>query len=226
MNHHALHPRGAIALVVIGALLALVFALSAVPAQAAVFSNSGPIAVPGVGTGPGQANPYPSAITISGLAGTITNVDVTLTRASHTFPSDIDVLLVGPSGENVVLMADVGGSTDITNVILTFDDAALTTVPATIVPGTYRPTTGAFDGTPPAPVGPYGNALSVFNGTSPNGTWKLFVFDDAAVDSGANLRWLEPRYHHGWAGDLVIHPAHRTGRNAGRDHRVELHRYA
>ena len=166
MNHHALHPRGAIALVVIGALLALVFALTAVPAQAAVFSNSGPIAVPGIGTRPGQANPYPSAITISGLAGTITNVDVTLTGASHTFPSDIDVLLVGPFGQNVVLMADVGGATDINNVNLTFDDAALTTVPATIVSGTYRPTNlGAFNGTPPAPAGPYGSALSVFNGT-------------------------------------------------------------
>jgi hypothetical protein len=27
--------------------------------------------------------------------------------------------------------------------------------------------------------------LSVFNGTDPNGVWKLFVFDDAARDQGA-----------------------------------------
>ena len=30
-----------------------------------------------------------------------------------------------------------------------------------------------------------GSALSVFDGTDPNGTWKLYVVDDAADDTGA-----------------------------------------
>ena len=186
MDHHALHPRGAITLAAFGALLALVFALTAAPAQAAVFSNSGPITVP-ANTSSGQSNPYPSAINVTGLTGAITNVDVTLTGASHTWPGDIDVLLVGPFGQSVVLLADVGGSTDINNVNLTFDDAALTAVPTPIVSGTYRPTNlGAFNALPPAPAGPYGTALSVFNGTVPIGTWNLFVLDDVAiVDSGS-----------------------------------------
>jgi IPT/TIG domain/Proprotein convertase P-domain len=167
MDACALPRRRGIALALMGALLAFVLAFAAVPAGAAVFSNSGPIAIPAWG----QANPYPSAITVSGLGGTITNVHVTLTGVSHTWPEDIDVLLVGPSGQSVVLLADAGGGEGINNINLTFDDAAPTLVPSPIVAGTYRPTNGG--------------ALSVFNGTAPNGTWNLFVYDDLGGYSGA-----------------------------------------
>ena len=55
-----------------------------------------------------------------------------------------------------------------------------------ILAGTYRPTDFEAGETLPgaAPAGPYGTALSVFNGTSPNGTWRLFVADDTDKDSG------------------------------------------
>ena len=186
MNHQTLLQRRPIAFVAIGVLLVLVFALTAAPARAAVFSNTGPIIIQPA-TGMPQSNPYPSAITVSGLTGGITNVDVTLTGVSHPFPQDIDVLLVGPFGQNVVLLADAGGGLGgISNANLTFDDAALTPVPAPIVSGTYRPTNvNAFSGTPPAPAGPYGAALTVFNGTVANGTWNLFVFDDFPQDYGS-----------------------------------------
>ncbi|MGI0484561.1 DUF4347 domain-containing protein [Pantanalinema rosaneae CENA516] len=147
-----------------------------------VFSNTAAIAIPNSGT----ATPYPSTISVSGLGSSISAITVTLTNMSHTFPADVDILLVGPTGAGLILMSDVGGGTDIVSVTLTFSDAAATGLPATIVTGTYRPTnTGTGDSFPePAPVGSYTTALSTFIGTNPNGDWRLFVVDDLGGDAG------------------------------------------
>src|SRR5258706_5338050 len=47
-------------------------------------------------------------------------VTVTLSNLAHTFPSDLDILLVGPHGQTAMLMSDaVGGSAyGFTNVTL------------------------------------------------------------------------------------------------------------
>jgi hypothetical protein len=173
-------------------------ALSA-PAGATVFSNPAPIAIPGVGTS-GPAAPYPSAISVSGLQGTIGKVTASISGYSHTFPDDLDVLLVGPGGQSVLLMSDAGGSADAVNVNLAFDDAAAASLGdgTAVVSGTYRPTNfGTGDTFPaPAPVGPHGSTLSVFNGTAPNGTWNLFVVDDVGGDVGS--------ISGGWALDITV----------------------
>jgi subtilisin-like proprotein convertase family protein len=134
------------------------------------------------------ASPYPSNIAVSGVTGPVSKVTVTLTNISHTFPSDIDILLVGPGGQKILLMSDAGDGDGIINQTLTFDDAAATPVPDPIVSGTYQPTNnGTGDFFPaPAPAGPYPDPqlLSVFNGVSPNGTWSLYVVDDAGFDVG------------------------------------------
>ena len=137
------------------------------------------------------AAPYPSNIVISGLTGhRVTKVTAQFHNLSHTLPFDIDVLLVGPQGQTVVLMSDAAGSTNIVGVNLTFDDAAPSFLPVNgqpAVSGTYKPTNSgsAYDVfPPPASEPPHGETLSVFNGTNPNGTWSLYVVDDRSTASG------------------------------------------
>jgi subtilisin-like proprotein convertase family protein len=54
-----------------------------------------------------KASPYPDQIEIAGLTDPITSVEVTLHQVSHPKASDIDILLVGPDGQRVLLMSDV-----------------------------------------------------------------------------------------------------------------------
>jgi uncharacterized repeat protein (TIGR01451 family) len=138
------------------------------------------------------ATPYPSSIVVSNLPGTIIKVVATLNNINHPFPRDIDILLVGPQGQKVMLMSDVGAGFALNNVTLSFDDKAAATLPETsqIVSGIYRPINYAGVGTadsfaPPAPAMPYTNTFfSVFDNSDPNGTWSLFVVDDALRDAG------------------------------------------
>jgi len=57
--------------------------------------------------------------------------------------------------------------------------------------GTYRPTNyGAGDPfPPPAPSASFGASLSVFNGSNPNGTWRLYINDDAVGEQGQLDAW-------------------------------------
>jgi uncharacterized repeat protein (TIGR01451 family) len=157
------------------------------------FVNATQIVIPEYG----PAGPYPSPINVSGMTGEVSRVTVTLNGLTHSFPRDVNALLVSPSGANVLLMSHAGSGRSVTNLTLTFDDAASDTLPqsSTITSGTYRPT--AYNGPggpavlpPPAPVMPYGSALSQINGMQPNGTWLLYVLDDSPGDSGAiSLGW-------------------------------------
>ena len=98
------------------------------------------------------------------------------------------MLLVAPNGTTTLLMSDVGsGANPVSDIDLTFDDEAAGSLPASgaITGGTFKPTDddlddGGADPFPaPAPAGPWGAALSGLDGTSPNGTWSLYVVDDA-----------------------------------------------
>ena len=142
------------------------------------------------------ATPYPSVINVSNLNGLITETKVTLANLSHSYPRDIDTLLVSPTGRKTYLMAHCGGQLGVNNVTLTFDDAT-NNVPsylAQLTNGTYQPKSYAF--TPPsfpvppvpfptnATTPPFMTNLSTFANTSPNGMWSLYVFDDSYLNSG------------------------------------------
>lgn len=162
-----------------------------IDAPAIAYSNPAAIAIPGTGTS-GNANPYPSNITVAGFPGSVAKVTVTLNNFSHTWPGDVDVLLVGPSGQTSVLMSDAGESgADATNLTYTFDDTAINSLTSgpTAGSGTYKPTNfgvgDPFGAPAPAAGSSSSSPLTVFNGTNPNGTWSLYVVDDAGADIGS-----------------------------------------
>src|SRR4051794_11624322 len=120
--------------------------LLSVSAATFTFSNTNAIVI---SDNTVAASPYPSAIQVAGVNGsTITKVTVQLIGFAHTFPSDVAVVLVGPEGQNSILMAYVGGSTHtpVTNVDLTLDDDAASYLPldSQLVSGTFKPTTNTF----------------------------------------------------------------------------------
>ena len=194
--------------------MGLDFVAAASVAAPGSFSNPAAITIPEPGfvPPPWPGTPYPSVIPVSGLTGTITDVNVTIPklacardpRSGEAWPEDFDLLLVGPTGANVVLVSDVGGDDEVSrpapNLALTFDDSAPRSLPADaqLASGTFKPTDDDDDRAydidssdkdggagrdlfpAPAPVtGPSGN-LAVFNGTNPNGNWQLYASDDRA----------------------------------------------
>ena len=184
-----------------GSVCFAVLSLMATVGRGAVvtFTSPGPHQIR---DGPAFLSP---TLTIADLTEPIAELSVTFSNVTHGHPADIDILLVGPAGQNVMLMSDVGellSETEslIDQVTITFRDGAAQ-LPANvrIGSGTYGPTNyqgiveeiGEMDRTmpDPPPAGPYGSALSVFNGSNPNGTWTLFIQDDVDDESGVMDSW-------------------------------------
>ena len=88
-----------------------------------------------------NASPYPSIINVTGVGGSLIKATVTLNRLVHSSPSDVDALVVSPSGQNTLIMAHVGGQSYVTNVVLTFDDTVtnLMTHAGSAVTSTNKP---------------------------------------------------------------------------------------
>jgi len=124
------------------------------------------------------------------MNGTITNLNLTVSRLSHEFTTDLHMLLVGPSGTSVVFLSHAGGGNLISNVTFTVSDSAAFPFDPSfpIWSEIFRPTaySPSISFPAPAPAGPYStSAFSNYFGLSPNGPWSLFVFDDQAPDQGS-----------------------------------------
>ncbi len=191
---------------ILGCLIATALvgtAALATGAQAAPqhFVNTSNINVPG----DSPATTYPSPISVTGLTGTASKVTATIAGVGGEL-DDLQVLLVGPAGQNVVLMRfacsnDLSGGGE----SFTFDDSAASQLSDDSTcnsSGSFK--TSDFDlspepFSPPAPQAlPYGTALASFNGTNPNGTWNLFVENQG----GAGASSLTA----GWSLDIETNP--------------------
>jgi subtilisin-like proprotein convertase family protein len=151
-----------------------------------------PAGAPGVTAGP--SDPYPSTITLSGVGGTIVDVQVGLNGFAHTFLDDLVIVLEAPDGDTVALVNQCGGADDAFGVDVVFADGGIPWADGTsggaLSPNTYAPSTcaaGALDA--PGPAGPYGTTFASLAGGAPNGDWHLWVFDDTDDDVGAMTSW-------------------------------------
>jgi subtilisin-like proprotein convertase family protein len=162
-------------------------------------SNSAAITIPSASQASfeGPADPYPSRITVTPssalpVGSRITDLNVHLNTFTHTFPDDVDVLLVGPHGQSTILMSDAGGFQAVGSLTLVIDNQGqerllndgplLSNCLCEFKPANYRPS----DSFPSVVLaGNPGKSLSVFNRTEPFGTWELYVVDDTGGDAGA-----------------------------------------
>jgi subtilisin-like proprotein convertase family protein len=179
------------------------FTTGTIVTNSQTFSNSTPILIPAgqPAATSGISAPYPSTILVSGAPTTISGVTVTFSTLNHTFPDDVDVLLVSPTNRKMIIMSDAGGTNDWSGVTsITLSDAAAAPLSDTAanLAGTYKPANydtvqDAFAA--PAPAGPYltpqtggtDTLTSAFTGVAggdPNGIWSLYVVDDAGQDIG------------------------------------------
>jgi len=211
-----------------------------------VFTNSNPIEIPETNStaDPEPVVPYPSDIDVLGLTGVVTSVSVTINGLTHSSPDDLDMLLLGPSGQTFHFWSDVGGTNAVSNITVTVADNAVRPLPdsaALVDGGTYEPfnadTTG--DDFPLPAIGPPYNEpapagsatfAKIFNGLTAdqvNGTWSLFITDDTDGNGGTIAR--------GWSlnistaipstktGQLIISEFRLSGPNGADDEFIELY---
>jgi subtilisin-like proprotein convertase family protein len=169
---------------------------------AVTVANSTPLTIPSIGA----STPYGTTVNVSGLNSSNRTIKLEITGLTHTFPGDLDILLVGPGGQKFIVMSDaVASFATQNNATVVLKDDAEATLPATgstvNMNGEWKPTNHSTgDIFPaPAPAAPYetpapgGTATfaTVFgtNGANMNGEWTLYVVDDASGDSGSIAGW-------------------------------------
>ena len=158
------------------------------------------LTVPASGT-VGPASPYPaqSALSLSPGGPLVVDVDLTIHNLTSTAPGDLNLLLVSPSGQQALVMSDIGAGNDVSNVTFTLSDEAGVSLGDGVITngGFYVPQNQGGDGESfpdPAPALTGNTALSVFDGSPVGGYWKLYIVDDQTSDvhtiSGWTLKFV------------------------------------
>jgi subtilisin-like proprotein convertase family protein len=137
-----------------------------------------------------------AVINVAGLRGTVVGVRVRLLGLRHQNVADLNVLLLAPNGNAVMLMSDVGEGADVDNLNLTFSETAATLLPATgpIFSGDYAATNrvGSDEMPPNAPIPPNRTSVAQLTGvpwTEAVGPWTLFTYDKRVTAGGFLRNW-------------------------------------
>jgi sugar lactone lactonase YvrE len=150
-------------------------------------------------SGQGLATRYPATIDVFGQPTNLNNVTVTLSGLSHTRSADLNILLVSPSDKKIMLMSNVGGTNGVAGSTLSFRQNWSLPPTSDAIPSWqtlyYGPSNyGQQSQLPGAPSGPYSIRLDDLNGDNPNGTWKLFIYDNVQPGGVGQLSgswWLD-----------------------------------
>lgn len=143
----------------------------------------------------------PAIINVPVLEGDVKKVEVSLKGISHTYFSDIDMLLESPEGNRFKFLSDALGNANISNFNLTLSDDGLSLSMPITNGGIYKPYNSGgddffyFPNTVTIGMGqsaaPNGTATftSSFMNANPTGEWKLYIVDDANLDDGSMSGW-------------------------------------
>ena len=120
-----------------------------------------------------------SYINVSGVspaAMNSTTIDqVCINVTQQFFSNDLDIFLISPNGTIMELSTDNGGS--VTNA---YTNTCFSPTATTPISGAPAPLTGSY-----IPEG----SFTIFNNSSTNGTWALWVVDDGSFSTGSIIDW-------------------------------------
>jgi subtilisin-like proprotein convertase family protein len=184
-------------LLILKALSVIIFLSNAVYADTYTFTQTTPFVF--------QGTTNSSVIFASGMIGNVTDVNITLNGLKVNNPfqgiSEIDVLLVGPQGQKIILVSYVceaftsPGPFDFTfaasaSGALPAGNSGMSCVSGTYLPSDYHDQTvvGYVLGSP-APAPPYSINLADLNNVNPAGNWTLYAAEHEGNEGGTIDSW-------------------------------------
>jgi subtilisin-like proprotein convertase family protein len=163
------------------------------PTEPLTFENNTVVIIPdGAGTTylSGESNiAINQARTIADASRVSIELDI-----AHTFGGDVAIELIAPNGDKCGLINRIGGTDEfVAGNKLTFNSlntAFLVAVSGQFATGNYAPTfaTGLTQEMTPVSIIPI-PLSTFFAGRNINGTWKLKMYDCAAIDVGSINSW-------------------------------------